>query len=145
MRQIDPNLAIQIKHDIAEVGGVFVCDVTRSPADGETNEGGRGQVRAVRISLTWYTEGRGDTDEETVHTEELPVDEFGMASGQVVLRVPPTGPISYDGHYMRVLWKLTAQTDIKLAIDQRSEADVLVVPQGGLGMYTQPHPLRTQQ
>jgi len=67
-----------------------------------------------------------------------------MASGRVELQVPPIGPISYDGYFIRVKWQLSARTDIKLAIDQLTEAEVLVVPQGGLGLYGQAHPLRDQ-
>ncbi len=141
-RSADPNLSIQIEHDIAEVGSFFACTVSRSPTDGVTNEPGRGQVRGVRIELGWSTEGRGDTDSDTVASLVIPVDEFGMANARVELPVPANGPISYDGALIRVRWELSAQTDIKLGVDQRSSAEVLVVPARGLGTYDRAHPLR---
>lgn len=141
MRKEDPNLAIEIVSDIAELGGSFICDVTRSPADGEQNEKGRGQIREVRLSLGWYTSGRGDTDSDTVHTVGLDVDQYGMAKGRVELPVPLDAPISLDGHLIRVHWQLVAQTDVAMKIDQKSSAEVLVVPQGGLGLYDRAHPL----
>ncbi len=140
-RKMDPNLAIEIQHDIAEVGSSFECVITRSPVDGETNTKVVGQIRAVRISLRFYTEGRGDTDQKTVEEAELPVDQYGMAKGTIRLTVPIKGPISYDGPHIRVRWEIVAQTDIKFGIDQKSSAEVLVVPRGGLGTYDRPHPL----
>ncbi len=144
-RNADPNLSIRIDDDVAEVGSFFGCDVARSPADGESNaSSGPGKIRAVRVSLRWYTEGRGDTDSNTVMTVELPVDEFGMTSGRVELGVPGNGPISYDGSLIRVRWEISAQTDIKLGFDQLSTAEVLVVPRGGHGLYDRAHPRRVQ-
>lgn len=141
MSDHDPNLTIQLEHDVAETGGVFSCVVDRSPTDGEVNDKTIGQVRSVRIALRMYTEGRGTEDREDYVTETLPVDEFGMTSSRVELRVPSDAPISYDGTLIRVRWLIEARTDIKLATDQRSSVPVLVVPEGGLGVYTRPHPL----
>lgn len=141
MHKADPNLAIALDTDIAELGGWFVCDVTRSPTDGQQNKSGRGEIRAVRLSLRWYTSGRGDTDSKTVHEVELDVDQYGMAKGRVEMPVPAKAPISYDGDLMRVRWEIVAQTDLAMKIDQKSTADVLVVPVGGLGLYDRAHPL----
>lgn len=137
----DPNLSIRLEHDIAEVGNSFLCSVKRSPSDGETNDKTLGQIRAVRIALRMTTEGRGDEDRKDFVTEELEVDEYGMASGDVRLQVPTDAPISYDGALIRVRWNIEARTDIKFGVDQQSSAPVLVVPIGGLGVYTRPHPL----
>lgn len=142
MRAADANLAIRLEHDVAEVGTFFVCSVKRSPNDGETNEKTLGQVRAVRIALRMTTEGRGDEDRKDYATQELAVDDYGMASGEVRLHVPSHAPISYDGSLIRVRWHIEARTDIKFGIDQMSSADVLVIPAGGLGVYTRPHPSR---
>ena len=141
MREHDPNLVIRLEHDIAEVGGIFRCDVTRSPTDGERNDKAIGQVRAVRIRLHRTTEGRGTVAAADAATVELPVDEFGMASGQIELPVPPDAPISYDGMLIRVRWEIEARTDLRLQVDQTSSAEVLVVPRGGLGRYDRAHPL----
>jgi hypothetical protein len=141
MSSHDPNLEIRLLHDIAEIGGHFTCDVKRSPSDGETNDGSFGQVRAVRIRLVSYTEGRGDVDTAEHAVVEMPVDQYGMASGQIQLGVPVDAPVSYDGSIIRVRWYIEARTDIALKRDQKSSADVLVVPVGGHGRYEYPHPL----
>ncbi len=140
----DPNLSIRLEHDIAEVGTSFLCSVKRSPSDGETNEKTLGQIRAVRIALRMTTEGRGDEDRKDYATQELEVDDYGMASGEVRLNVPTDAPISYDGALIRIRWNIEARTDIKFGVDQKSSAPVLVVPAGGLGVYTRPHPLTTE-
>ena len=140
----DPSLSIRLEHDVAEVGSSFLCSVKRSPSDGETNEKTFGQVRAVRIALRMTTEGRGDEDRKDYATQELEVDDYGMASGQVRLNVPSNAPISYDGALIRVRWHIEARTDIKFSADQKSSAPVLVLPAGGLGVYTRPHPLTTE-
>ncbi len=137
----DPNLSIEIEHDIAEVGGSFVCTVRRSPTDGETNAKTVGQVRAVQIALVMTTEGRGDVDSERIGENSLPVDEYGMADGVVNLAVPTDAPVSYDGALIRVVYRIEARTDIRLGRDQQSSAEVLVVPVGGAGVYRSAHPL----
>lgn len=138
----DPNLAIEIEHDIAELGGSFVCTVQRSPTDGETNTKTVGQVRGVQIALVMETEGRGDVDSERIGETTLPVDEYGMASGVVTLAVPVDAPISYDGALMRIVYRIEARTDLRLARDQKSSGEVLVVPVGGAGVYRRAHPLQ---
>lgn len=138
----DPNLSIQIEHDIAELGGSFTCTVNRSPTDGETNTKMIGQIQAVRIALILETEGRGTTNSERYSETTLPVDEYGMASGQVSVNVPSQAPISYDGALIRVGYRIEARTVIKLGRDQVSSAEVLVAPAGGLGVYDRPHPIR---
>lgn len=139
MAEHDSNLAIALSHDVAEVGGTFVCELKRRPNDGESNESGK--VRAVRVTLRMTTEGRGSEDREDHVMKEVPVDEFGMASARIELAVPIDAPISYDGSLIRVMWQIEARTDVALARDQYSVAPVLVVPRGGLGVYARPHPL----
>ncbi len=69
--------------------------------------------RAVRVSVGWRTEGRGDEDseillEETLHTGELPIGrrEFPFA---VQL---PEAPISYVGNYIKIVWQVAAHIDL---------------------------------
>ena len=57
------------------------------------------------------------------------------------LAVPSNGPISYDGRLIRVLWRIEARVDVKLAMDRTTEIPVLIIPSGGWGLYHQPHPL----
>lgn len=140
----DEQLRVHMHNDVAEVGGSFHCQISRSPIDGETNKPGRGEVRAIRVRLGWETQGRGTRESRKVAEVEVPVDEYGMASADVELAVPPDAPISYDGSLIRVLWTMEATTDVKFQLDPESVIDVLVVPVGGTGWYDRPHPLRSR-
>lgn len=142
MRPDDPQLTIELEHDVVEVGGRLVGHIRRAPLDGTRNEGTFGTVREVRVALKMVTEGRGDTDTRRLEAVSATVDEYGIASQPFALTVPMDAAISYDGALIRVRWMIEARTDRKLAIDSKIEADVLVVPVGGRELYDRPHPLR---
>lgn len=137
----DRNLTLELDSDIVEVGGAFTGRISRAPVDGQQNDQTMGKVRAVRISLSYRTEGRGDVDTKTFGVIEVPVDEYGIASEEFALRVPANGPISYDGVLIRTGWFVEARTDRKLATDDKLTADVLVIPTNGTGYYDRPHPI----
>jgi hypothetical protein len=66
-----------------------------------------GKVRAVELSVLWYTAGKGEEDMAVHHFERL-VDE---PSRPLDLRVPrrfatllPPSPLSYDGEIVKVCW-----------------------------------------
>ena len=142
IRPADPQLSIELESDIAEVGGSCGWHIRRAPVDGASNDATFGSVRAVRVRLVMETEGRGDRDTRRIGEIEAAVDEFGMASHPFRLPVPSDAPISYDGSLMRVLWRIEALSDRKFSIDSKMTADVLIVPVGGIGLYSRPHPLR---
>lgn len=141
IRPDDPQLQVELINDVAEVGGYFSGHITRSPVDGARNTPGRGHVRAVRVRLHMFTEGRGDKDSWHSNEIEAPVDEHGMTSAPFEIPVPSGAPISYDGSLVRVRWQMEIRTDRKMALDSVLSTEVLVVPHGGMGLYTRPHPL----
>jgi hypothetical protein len=139
----DPSLDVDLEQGISEVGGRFRGRLRRSgELDDLTVEGTSKQaVRGVRLTLGYHTEGRGDTDELTVAELQFPVDNYGRLDAAFELAIPRSGPISYDGRLIRLLWTIEARVDVKLARDLSTHIPVLVIPTGGWGLYHRPHPL----
>ena len=131
------TLSMELDDEVAVVGGAFSGRLIREH-DG-TEKGLR--ARAVRLSLKFSTEGRGDTHQKTLHTFEFPLGDDGRLDESFVFEVPADAPISYDGSLIRVVWEIEARIDLKLARDPKTERTVLVVPEGGAGLYVAPHPL----
>ena len=82
-------------------------------------------VRAVELSVLWYTAGTGDEDLAVHHFERL-VDE---PSRPLDLRVPhrfatvlPPSPLSYDGQIVKVCWCVRVR--VFLPQGQESVAEV---------------------
>jgi hypothetical protein len=78
-------------------------------------------MRAVELSLLWYTSGKGDED-MAVHHFERHVSEAGRP---LDLRVPrrfstvlPASPLSYDGEIVKVCWCVR----LRLFLPQGQEA-----------------------
>lgn len=138
----DPDLQISMENGIAEVGSPFRGRVTLSGQLDDLAESSKQSVRAVRVSLRYYTQGRGDRDSQTVVDHQFPVDTYGRVDRAFELPVPAAGPISYDGRLIRVLWEIEARVDIKRRRDAKTIVPVLVIPDGGWGLYDRPHPLR---
>ena len=133
------SINLELDQMIAECGGRFTGRVSRAAdADGVSS---KSRARSIRLVLRLRTEGRGDTDKRDVSNLEFDLEAHGALSAPFSLAVPIGGPVSYDGHAMRVIYEIEARVDIKLARDPKVERVVLVVPQGGLGVYDRPHPL----
>lgn len=138
----EPALAVEVERGIVEVGGSVSGQLRlASELDDLATESSQ-RVRAVRVSLRFTTEGRGDTDERSVAELEFPVDHNGRVEARFDLTVPHDGPISYDGRLVRVRWEVEARIDVKLRRDPTTHIPVLVIPSGGWGLYHQPHPMR---
>ena len=78
-------------------------------------------MRAVELSVLWYTSGKGDED-MAVHHFERHVSEAGRP---LDLRVPrlfstvlPASPLSYDGEIVKVCWCVR----LRLFLTQGQEA-----------------------
>lgn len=138
----DPTLQVDLDSGIAEVGGRFRGRLVRAGEVDDLAGDGDQPVRAVRLSLRYTTEGRGDTDAKVIGEAEFGVDEYGRVDTTFELLVPPAGPISYDGRLIRVMWELEARVDVKLRRDRRTRIPLLVIPTNGWGLYDRPHPLR---
>jgi hypothetical protein len=84
---------------------------------------------AVRLELRWVTEGRGDTDSAVV-TSHRHGPELGPVPPVVeaVLAVPPSGPVTYDGHMIRVRWEVRGVLELRWAVDPTAACPILVLP-----------------
>lgn len=89
------------------------------------------QCRKVMVIREWKTQGRGNP---TTGGEEgiIFAEEASFQSGE--LKEYPfrffglAGPVSYQGHYLSVEWKLRAQVDLPMAVDAKCEEKFLLVP-----------------
>jgi hypothetical protein len=134
---------LELDHWFAEPGGVFDGRVRLPPSPELTGR----RVRGLRVELHYHTTGRGDRNQWIGPPQTFALGPDGSLQQQFVLPVPPDAPISYDGTLMRLIWSVRAVVDISMDTDPRSEVPVVVVPYGGLALYTQhrrPHPLSSR-
>lgn len=69
----------------------------------------REQVRAVELSVLWYTDGKGDQDLHVRHFERWAPETGDVITPGRVFRfstVLPKSPLSYDGLIVRIRWCL---------------------------------------
>ena len=67
--------------------------------------------RQASAVVHWYTEGRGDRDEQTIFT--IPLEPEQLIRDQrvdipFVVTIPHSGPITYNGSLIRVIWAVQA-------------------------------------
>lgn len=68
---------------------------------------GPGEVRAVEVSVMWYTEGKGDEDFAVHDFRRLSIDERPGIDPRCPGRfstVLPNSPLSYDGQILKLRW-----------------------------------------
>lgn len=85
--------------------------------------------KKVTAVLRWYTEGRGDTDEEDVAEAELTLGDsaFGLTTSfSFTLTIPEDSPPSYDGAILRILWSVDVRLDIPWGRDDKASAPLTV-------------------
>lgn len=69
--------------------------------------------RSVTVTVGWHTEGRGDRDEHAVWESQVHEGEIPAGAIEFPFRTElPGGPMSYAGHYVNVLWEVTARIDL---------------------------------
>jgi hypothetical protein len=65
------------------------------------------EIRAVELSVLWYTEGKGDEDLAVHYFERLTADDM-LATGLHELRrfqtELPNSPLSYEGVLVKIRW-----------------------------------------
>jgi hypothetical protein len=130
---------IELDSPFVEPGGQVTGRVELPGAEGVNPTVDR--IREVRVLLRFRTEGRGDKDSWEGPAQSFPVGVDGALTGYFTLDVADDSPISYDGGLLRLIWEVEARTDLRLRIDKKATATVVVVPAGGLGLYRRPHPL----
>ena len=130
---------IELDNPFVEPGGQITGRVMLPGAEGA--DPGVQRIREVRVLARFRTEGRGDHDVWESDPLAFDVGVDGSLHASFALDVPFDGPVSYDGGLLRVIWEVEARTDLRMRIDQKTTATVIVVPMGGLGLYRRAHPL----
>ncbi len=77
--------------------------------------------RRVILRVKWYTEGKGDRDEEILWEEVVhqgPLQGGEEFPFQVQL---PQGPLSYYGHLIKIVWAVELQLDLAWRRDPKFE------------------------
>jgi len=65
------------------------------------------ELRAVEISVLWYTEGKGDEDLAVHHFERVSLDDGQQVDLEKPRRfstVLPNSPLSYEGVIVKICW-----------------------------------------
>jgi len=66
-----------------------------------------GQIRAVELSVLWYTEGKGDEDMAVHEFQRLAADDGDWIDpnrpGRFSVALP-NSPLSYDGAILKIRW-----------------------------------------
>lgn len=65
------------------------------------------EVRAVEVSVLWYTDGKGDTDMSVHDFRRISAEEAGWIDPRRPGRfstVLPASPLSYDGEILKLRW-----------------------------------------
>ncbi len=102
---VAPAILLELDH---HAGPYWPGDTISGRFGVATQDGG--DVRAVELSVLWYTVGQGEEDLAVHHFERHAVDE--TASGQTVsfssLRhfqaTLPNSPLSYEGVLVKIRW-----------------------------------------
>ena len=84
--------------------------------------------RDVRVSVGWYTDGKGDRDSQDVYTEPMGITTLtpGRAEQFDLVFQLPRSPHSYRGQLINVVWHVEVTIDIALMPDiQESRVFVL--------------------
>ena len=91
------------------------------------------ECRGLVARVGWFTEGRGDRDEEsvyeqTLHSGDLEQGEFSFPFNAKL----PISPISYSGHYLTIKWRVEARLDLSSQQDPEAHKVFYVVPRTAL-------------
>lgn len=86
---------IYLDTDTLEVGTKLSGSCLWTPNKKESN-------KTLTLLIGWRTEGRGDVDKETIYETEITPSSRAYFSCQI----PPTGPVSYDGELLRIIWEV---------------------------------------
>lgn len=82
------------------------------------------------VKLKWQTEGRGDRDENVLHTIDV---HQGELPGGVAREFPfrfelPRDPWSYAGHYINIVWGIEVDVDVPWSGNPRAFAPFAMAP-----------------
>ena len=91
---------------------------------------GDSKYKGATVKLGWRTEGRGT--QQKVDVAGLEGKESGQVDGRDGLDIdfeftlPATGPASYNGSLLRIIWSISGRIDIPWAIDDKASVDIMV-------------------
>lgn len=94
-----------------------------------------GSIRAVEISVLWYTEGKGEEDLDVHFFKRIGNDNgdfVDMRQSQGFSTALPTSPLSYDGVIVKIHWCVRIRVFLKGGRDFSSERSFWLgrVPRG---------------
>ena len=76
----------------------------------------RDDIKALELSVLWYTEGKGDEDIGVHHFERLSIDDGDWIDprrpGTFRTRLP-NSPMSYDGRIVKIRWCVRVRVFLK--------------------------------
>ena len=64
----------------------------------------QGVVKALEVSVLWYTEGKGDEDHGVIHQERLRGEDEWFTESQQFKQRLPNSPLSYHGVIFKIRW-----------------------------------------
>lgn len=92
------------------------------------------QPKMISVQLKWRSNGRGLRDEGTPQFESFTAPDPIVASQTLSFpfrfSIPSSGPISYAGTLIQLIWELYAEVDLPWAINERKSLEIKVVPRG---------------
>jgi hypothetical protein len=83
-------------------------------------------IRAVELSVLWYTEGKGDEDLAVHYFERLTADDSEPATLHELHRFEvmlPNSPLSYEGVLIKIRWCVRLRVFLRQGKDFVSERD----------------------
>ena len=92
-------------------------------------------IRAVEISVLWYTEGKGEEDLDVHFFKRIGNDNgdfIDMRQSQAFSTALPASPLSYDGVIVKIFWCVRIRAFLKGGRDFSSEQSFWLgrVPRG---------------
>ncbi len=89
----------------------------------------RPDCRGVRVAAGWRTEGRGDRDEGMVFASTLYEGTLDLGESRFPFAAElPHQPISYQGHYVSIVWRVSARVDLAWKSDPSAEEMFYMLP-----------------
>lgn len=88
------------------------------------------KTRRMTAELAWRTEGRGDTDRGTAASVTLHEGDLhagATLARDIELAVPEDGPLTYDGHLIRIMWAVVVRIDIPWGRDVIETVEVAIL------------------
>jgi hypothetical protein len=83
-------------------------------------------IRAVELSVLWYTEGKGDEDLAVHYFERLTAEDEGPPTLHELRRFEvtlPNSPLSYEGVLIKIRWCVRLRVFLRQGKDFVSERD----------------------